>query len=481
MNECAGVYVRISDDREGRELGVRRQEEDASKLAKMHGFRVYKVYRDNDISASTRSRKERPAYREMLADARAGRIRVILAYTSGRLTRRPMEHEELIALSEQNGIRFLYVASPAFDLNTSAGRMVARVLAATDAAEAENISERVRRAHLSRAEEGVWRGGRRPFGYEADGVTVVPDEAALIRHCCAQILAGQGQSLHSLTAEANASKVRTSTGGIWRPPALRAMLLRSRNAGLMTYQGEVTGKAQWPAIVPEETWRAVCAVLNDPSRFAGAVSVKRHLGSGLYQCGVCGDGTTVRSSSTRGAGRRGEYNPVRAYRCRAAGHLIRQAEPVDAMVQRFAVARLIEPDAADLIRTSDGVDLSAVHEQAKATRVRLWELDDELDDGEITKADHRRRRTRLTARLEELEATLAEQATGSALDGLAGNPDAARLWYGEREDGADGLPLAQKSAVVNALMTVTLLRAVRGRKLGGSYFDPNCVDIAWKN
>jgi site-specific DNA recombinase len=480
VNECAGVYVRISDDREGRELGVQRQEEDSAKLAKLHGLRVYKVYRDNDIGASTRSRKDRPAYREMLDDARSGRIRVILAYTSSRLTRRPLEHEELINLSEENGVRFLYVASPAFDLNTSAGRLVARILAAADAGEAENISERVRRAHLSKAEKGIWRGGRRPFGYEADGVTVIPAEAALIRHCCSQLLAGQGQTLHSLTAEANAAKIPTSTGGIWRPPALRAMLLRPRNAGLMTYQGEVAGVAQWESIVPEETWRAVCTLLTDPSRFAGAVAVKRHLGSGLYQCGVCADGTTVRSSSTRGPGPKGGYNPVRAYRCRAAGHLVRQAEPVDALVQRFVVARLLEPDAGDLVQPPGGVDLTALHEQAKATRVRMWELDDELDDGEITKADHRRRTARLSTRLEEIESTLASQATGSVLDGLAGNPDAARIWYGQREDGSDGLPLARRAAVISALASVSLLRAPRGRMVNGSYFDPKSVEVTWK-
>lgn len=480
MDEYAGVYVRISDDREGRELGVRRQEEDSARLARTHGLPVRKVYRDNDIGASTRTRKERPAYKELIADARSGRIKVIIAYTSSRLTRRPLEHEEQISLAEENGVRFLYVASPAFDLNTSAGRLVARILAAADAGESETISERVRRADLAKAQQGIWRGGRRPFGYESDGTTVIPHEAALIRHCCAQILAGQGQSLHSLTAEANAAKIGTSTGGIWRPPALRAVLLRPRNAGLMTYRGEIAGKANWEPIIPEETFYAVRAVLEDPSRYAGATSVKRHLGSGLYRCGICDDGTTVRSSSTRGPGPKGGYNPVRAYRCRAAGHLIRQADPVDNMVQRFILARLVEPDAIDLLRSGDGVDLAALHEQANATRARMRELDDELDDGEITKADHRRRKERLTERLAGLESTLAAQSTGSALDGLAGNPDAARLWYGVREDGSDGLPLARKSAVIDALVTVTLLRATRGRMINGSYFDPAFVDIAWK-
>src|SRR5579859_5770999 len=118
----SGIYLRISDDREGRELGVGRQQEDCLSLSEHLHCVVYDFYKDNDISASPRSRKVRPDYQRLLADARAGAIDTIIAYTSSRLTRRPREHEDLIELAEQYGIQFHYVASPSFDLNTAAGR-----------------------------------------------------------------------------------------------------------------------------------------------------------------------------------------------------------------------------------------------------------------------------------------------------------------------------------------------------------------------
>jgi len=41
---------------------------------------VYNIYKDNDISASTRLRQIRPDYQRLLADARSGAINTIIAY-----------------------------------------------------------------------------------------------------------------------------------------------------------------------------------------------------------------------------------------------------------------------------------------------------------------------------------------------------------------------------------------------------------------
>ena len=162
----SGIYLRISDDREGRELGVGRQQEDCLSLSNRLHCIAYGIYKDNDISASTRSRKIRPDYQRLLTDARAGLIDTIIAYTSSRLTRRPREHEDLIELAEEYGVQFYYVASPSFDLNTAAGRRIARMLAANDAGEAEDTAERVARAKLANAVRGEYMGGARAYGFE---------------------------------------------------------------------------------------------------------------------------------------------------------------------------------------------------------------------------------------------------------------------------------------------------------------------------
>ena len=68
MNTDAAIYVRISDDREGLELGTARQTEDARRLAEREGRTVPDdlVFPDNDLSASTRAKKVRPQWDRMI-------------------------------------------------------------------------------------------------------------------------------------------------------------------------------------------------------------------------------------------------------------------------------------------------------------------------------------------------------------------------------------------------------------------------------
>lgn len=65
-----GIYVRISDDREGGGLGVKRQEDDCRLLAASLGWKVVEVYVDNDVTAADR-RKKRKDYIRMLEDVQA--------------------------------------------------------------------------------------------------------------------------------------------------------------------------------------------------------------------------------------------------------------------------------------------------------------------------------------------------------------------------------------------------------------------------
>ncbi|HEV7896838.1 MAG TPA: recombinase family protein [Planosporangium sp.] len=109
----AAVYLRISDDREGRELGAGRQRADCLRLAGRLGVDVVEVYQDDDTEAFGRDRERRPAYRRMLADAGARRFGSVIAYTSARLAERRGEYEDLIELAQRHGIRFAYVMSAA--------------------------------------------------------------------------------------------------------------------------------------------------------------------------------------------------------------------------------------------------------------------------------------------------------------------------------------------------------------------------------
>lgn len=470
MTKRAAVYCRISSDREGRELGVQRQQEDCQAMAERLGYVVVEVYQDNDISASTRSKKARPQYKRMLADAKAGAFDLVIAYTSGRLTRKPREHEDLIELAEEHKTRFEYVRSPSFDLNTAAGRRVARIMAATDAGEAEDIQERVMRQHDQKAAAGEWFGGRRPFGYEADGVTVRLDEARHVRQACEQIV--NGASLRSLVQELNAAGSTTSTGAAWSGRALSRVLQRPRNAGLMEHRGQIVGKASWPAIVPETLWRRACGILSDPARTTTTGNTVKYLGSGIYRCHC---GAVVRAHTTSG-GSPGRRRKLKSYVCSEHRHLGRNVSEVDALVREFVIERLSSDEAVGLLAADTGEDTTGLEEQAK-------QLDEELDDlaaahgrdeltlSQLTTASAFKRK-----RLEKLRQQIAAAGRRSVLAGLVGVPDVAAAW--------DALHLDRQRAVVDRLFTVELWRSTRGRpkgwQPGESYFDPATVKITPK-
>jgi DNA invertase Pin-like site-specific DNA recombinase len=467
VSKRAAIYCRISRDREGAGLGVERQEQDCRELARRLGWRIVAVHTDNDLSAY--SGKPRPGYIALVDDITAGRIDAVIAWHTDRLHRSPVELEEYMGVCEPRGVPTQTVKAGPLDLSTPSGRMVARQLGAVARFEVEHMQERQQAAKLQAATNGTWKGGRRPYGYEADGMTVRESEAAEIRAATEAVLAGR--SLASLAKDWNARGLHHSTGTEWTYGALRRVLIRPRNAGLMEHQGKEIGAASWPAIVPEDSWRAVRAILTDATRRTTPGNERRWLMSGLALCGVCG--RTVRASSA-GIGGVG-HRP--AYRCRtnSGSHIVRDARTLDEFIGAVVIERLSRPDAAELLRRDQRVDTTELHIEAVAVRQRLTDLAAMYADGGVDARQLREGSERLRIRLDDLERQIADAARSSALSAFT-RGDPVAVW--------DGLDLAQRRAVVNTLMTVTIQRSRRGRtpgwKAGTPYFDPESVEITWR-
>lgn len=467
MSRRAVIYTRISKDRAGAGLGVDRQRQDCVDLADHLGWTVVGHHSDNDLSAY--SGKPRPGYRALLDDLENGRANAVIVWHTDRLHRRPVELEQYIDVCDPRGVITQTVKAGPLDLATPSGRMVARMLGSAGRYEVEHMIERQQAAKLQAATAGRWKGGRRPFGYESDGVTVRESEAAEIRRATDDLLAGM--SLHAIARDWNARGVTTSTGGPWKPTEVRKLLARPRNAGLMEHRGEVLGAAQWPAIVDESLWQAVRAMLSDASRRTTTGNARRWLGGGLYLCGVCGATLRATTGGTGGKGR----GTAPAYRCEHGAHVVRRCELLDEFVEAVAIERLSRLDPADLGRDRAAVDTASLQVQRLALQARLDELVDRFAAGEITGSQMERGSKTLRKRLDDLDQQLATAAGTSALDGATG-PDVADVW--------PTLDLSRRRAIIDVLMTVIVHRAPRGRpagwRPGETYFDPRAVEIAWK-
>ncbi|WP_234442103.1 recombinase family protein [Streptomyces sp. NRRL S-1448] len=212
MTTRAAIYVRISQDRGGAGLGIARQEEGCRALCARKGWDVVDVYPDNDVSAY--SGAPRPKWQELLADINEGIVNAVVCWHVDRLTRSPRELEDVIDLADRHGLE-LATVSGEIDLATPTGRMIARMLGAAARHEAEHKAERQQRQRRQAAEAGkVAGGGKRPFGYEDDRITLKKGEAEIVREGTRRVLAGE--SLSSICRDWQARKMEDSHGG-WYP------------------------------------------------------------------------------------------------------------------------------------------------------------------------------------------------------------------------------------------------------------------------
>ncbi|MFU0242973.1 recombinase family protein, partial [Streptomyces scabiei] len=131
----AGIYVRISKDRKGQELGIQRQEKACRELCERMGWGVLQVYPENDVSASTTSKRRRPQYTEMLRDARDGFIDGIVVYSIDRLTRRISELTSFLEEQKEHG--FAFATTEGEDTATANGRMILTIKGAVAQQETE--------------------------------------------------------------------------------------------------------------------------------------------------------------------------------------------------------------------------------------------------------------------------------------------------------------------------------------------------------
>jgi DNA invertase Pin-like site-specific DNA recombinase len=267
---CA-VYCRISQDRKHDQLGVARQERECRRIATARGWEVAAVFVDDDRSAF--SAKPRKGYLDMVEAIKAGEIDAIVAWAPDRLTRHPRELEDLIDLLDAHRIEVATHLAGDYDLATSGGRITARVVGAVARHESEIKSERAQLKADEIARHGRFHGGQRPFGYAADGVTIIPEEAEAVRFMARRLTEGLG--LRRIQAELNERGVPTVTGAPWRFSAVKQILTNPRIAGLRATRTvgpdgvrryEVTGDAVWEPIVDRDTWEELQTILTDPRR-----------------------------------------------------------------------------------------------------------------------------------------------------------------------------------------------------------------------
>ena len=470
----AALYTRVSQDSTGEQLAITRQLDDCSTLAERLGWTVVDHYSDNDISAFDGS--ARPGFERMLDAIKRGEINAIICWQPDRLYRSMKDLERLIEITDR-GIEIRSVNGGDLDLSNSTGRMLARILGSVSRQESELKGERRRAANKQRAVNGKWRkDGPRVFGYTKTGEPLEP-EATAVRQAIHDLLGGR--SLRSLAVEWNNRGLLTprgkKRGGTpWSNLTLRRALLKPVYAGLVVYQGNIVGRGEWQAIIDEDTHRGLVAFLSDPARRPAIAFERKHMGSGVYRCGVC-DGHLYATGPGNNRGR--------VYSCRTSSgaHVGRLAAPLDDFVTAIVLELLSRNDIASLLSPRQQFDITELHSRRAALQARLDELARMFAHAQIDASQLLSGTEDLRAQIAGVDSVLADAAaTSPAVQLLDGDPDELETrWHTCTPD--------IKGKIVDELMAVTVLPTPPGvkgvttdRDTGTRTINPEYVRIDWK-
>lgn len=455
----AAVYCRISEDRDGTGQGVERQRTDCERMAHARGWRVADVYVDNDVSAF--NGRSRPEYQRLIRDIEDGVIDAVVVWHLDRLHRQPKELESFIDIVERQGVALASVSGE-HDLSTPEGRLYARILGAVARMESEHKSRRIKRKKLEMAKAGLPHGGGyRPYGYARDRIAIVAEEAAIIREATTRLLAGE--SLRSLVLDLNARECFTSEGKPWIARSLKRVLTRPRNAGRIDHATAGRIPATWPAILADEQYTRLCAVLNDPrrNRHRGG-RPPRHLLSGILRCGECAKGMV--------AGPKPKGRRSRVYMCMAPPHGCQRVVVVADWVEEFVTEATLSVLADMQVgeRAKPNQELADLAELAEEHRL-LEELADAYANRRITMKEWLAARAPIEGRIGAVTERIADRSQHEALRGLASKATALReMW--------PSLSTERRRAIIETVLDHIVVKRV-GK---GSYRDTSRLLPAWR-
>jgi site-specific DNA recombinase len=234
MTQRAAIMTRISNNEPSIDK-VGRQEERCRKLAADNAYDVVAVFTDDGFSAYD-STVTRPAFEALLEAVHARQFDVILATTDSRLARNEEDGIRLKLAAKTRGVTFHTIDQGTFDPGKRIESLLMDLRGYANESQSEATRALTRRAKSDLRTNGVLVSAIRPFGWDKISKTefkINKPEADLVR-AGVKLLLGGGTRWDAVRLF-NASGLKTSRGGDWRPISVYAVLQRGINAGLVEH------------------------------------------------------------------------------------------------------------------------------------------------------------------------------------------------------------------------------------------------------
>jgi site-specific DNA recombinase len=251
---CTGLYIRVSTELQASEgYSLEAQQRQLEAFCVAHGWIVCPdhVYVDAGLSGKS---TDRPQFQAMLASAKAGHIRRIVAMKLDRMARNV---REFLATVDQlkSWDCDLVLVKESFDTGTPQGRFALTMFAAMAELEASTITERVMSGKAENAIKGGYNGSRVPYGYtySAGIFTANPAQSPTVCEIFNLFLAGV--SLNGIVKTLNEKSIPTATGSAtWFVNGVKHILANGAYAGVGQWNGTEADSSAYPAIVDRNTY-----------------------------------------------------------------------------------------------------------------------------------------------------------------------------------------------------------------------------------
>lgn len=168
--ESCALYVRRSSAAAGTNQKLKEQEAEARALAERKGLHVVAVFAEREgTGASARSRKKRPQWEAALAALDEGeRFHTIVAYALDRADRRGADTLGAM-LTRHATTKRRVITCDGIDTSDPQQRMNTIIRGEVAREYSERLGDNVARTKRYRREQGLWLGGKPPWGLRVDG------------------------------------------------------------------------------------------------------------------------------------------------------------------------------------------------------------------------------------------------------------------------------------------------------------------------
>lgn len=252
-----GLYPRVSTEDQSRYgHSLDEQEDRLTKLCEFKGYKIYKVYREEGVSAKNTNR---PKFQEMIEDMKNGKINKIIVYKLDRLTRSIRDLETICTMLEDYNCSLESVAEK-INTETANGKFFIRMLTILAQLEIERTSERTKFGLIGAAKKGHLS-GKPPLGFkkEKDSKELIIDEvkADVVRRIFKLYL--DGSSVCSICKLFNEEEVLNRK---WATTTVDKILSNQLYIGNMEFGKRTNGNNQIfedvvPAIIDKTTFECV--------------------------------------------------------------------------------------------------------------------------------------------------------------------------------------------------------------------------------